>query len=131
MTSRVPVPAARVSIAQLAKMKGVSRRTLHRTLMALWAKDGADGRGDWLYRIGWKWWVNLSRLKAAHPALFEQRYVDRMEFDGLLAKMANFEAKSRLLNQRINAVAANVRELRLGQNPGQARPRLANENSAL
>jgi hypothetical protein len=120
--SRVPVVAAHVSIPQLARMKGVPRRTLHRTLMALWAPDVAEGRGQWLYRVKRKWWVNLSRLRVAHPAFFEQRYVDRTDFDEMLARMAQFEAQCKFLNQRVNAVSANVRELRLAQRSGPNGP---------
>ena len=113
-TPRLATAADLVSIPELARRKGVPYSTLWRDLVTLHRADERQGLGGWLFDRGRgrKKLVNLSRLRAAHPALFCARHVSREEHDELVLRVERCEQSSRDQKQRINAVAASVRDLR-------------------
>jgi len=74
--TKAPELARTVTIAALARQLGMPRRKLWRRLTAMHRADVSAGvPSDWLFRpraaMGAAWAVNLSRLRAAHPELFE------------------------------------------------------------
>lgn len=106
-----PQPAQLVSVPQYAQMRRVAYRTLHRDLLALWTRDVAEGGGDWLVRLGRrrKLWVNLSRLEAAHPVLFQSRTAAKDDLDAAIGRIERLERNERDLKQRVNAMGARLR----------------------
>jgi len=108
-------PERLVSLPAYARMRGVAYTTMHRTLMALARADVAEhGRCDWLHDSGHgrKKWINLSRLKRAHPVLFHARFVAREEFEGVVERVSELEAGQTDLRKRTQAIAASVRDVR-------------------
>lgn len=133
MTTPTPPPVQLVSLPQLARLKGVPYRTLYGDIVALWERDVAEGAGEWLHRLGRrkKIWVNLSRLRMAHPVLFAQHYVARDEFEEQSARIANLEAALKDAKQRLNAVAAGLRDIRNEKKPCEGMPSHAGKNHDL
>lgn len=113
--SRQAIVERLVGLRELAAMRGVTRSTLFRSLRALAASDVREhGQCDWLVRFGTqrKLWVNLSRLKNAHPGLFAATYVTREDFEGLTERVDELEEGQREQRKKTNALAGAVREMR-------------------
>jgi hypothetical protein len=103
-----------LSVPAVAKRAGRSYRSMLRLILRLHAEDVRLGEPtDWLVRpmLTSKLRVNMSRLEVAHPALFRKRYVDREEYDEILARIDGCETQDKELNKRIGAVGARVRAL--------------------
>lgn len=104
-----------VSVPELARARGVPYTTLWRTLRALADADAREhGRCEWMMHLGpkKKRQVNLSRLAAAHPALFARRYVTREDLDALDGRVTELEEGHREMRRRSNALASAVRDVR-------------------
>ncbi len=89
------------SVPELAREAGVSRWTMKRRLLCLFATHG----GDWMFTLGGGGFaINRSRLKAAHPHVFERRLASREDLEDVKKDV-------RLLHQRVNAQGARIRRL--------------------
>ena len=105
--ARHPRLAQLVSVAEVARIADRPKRTMARHLARLWERDEERGGADWRYRMAedGKILINLERLRARHPALFERRYVARGEFESLIKRVEGVElSQHRARNE--------VRELR-------------------
>jgi hypothetical protein len=108
----VSAPARLLTIAAVAKMAGRQKRTMARNLLAMHAHDReTDGDSSWLVRLGNRWMVNMSRLQAAHPALFEAKYVTRDDHDDIVERLAKVESKHSEMRLKVNGALAKVRTL--------------------
>lgn len=104
-------------ISTIAKMIGRPYRQTYRLLTRLAARDAVDdpkGRRAWFIDSGRKRMklVNLQRLRAVHPAIFERRYVSREEHDDMQASLVAMRTELHELRQKLNAIGAKVRTLR-------------------
>jgi hypothetical protein len=112
---RIPTLGQLRDISTIAKMIGRPYRQTYRLLTRLAARDAAeDPRGlrTWLIDSGRtrKKLINLQRLRAAHPAIFERRYVSREEHDDLQAGLVEVRAGLHELRQRVNGLGARMRK---------------------
>lgn len=106
------------SIPALARLVGRSRSSMFRLLLRLHKRD-LDERGgcDWLVRTAprSKLRVNVSRLEAAHPALFRTRFVTRDELSegqqSLEDRVQEIEGGQRRLEKRVEAIAVSIQGL--------------------
>jgi hypothetical protein len=101
-----------VSVPHVARLAGRDRTTMLRLLGRMAEQDRATPAGcDWLLQEGprRKMRVNLSRLEAAHPALFKRRYVSRDEYDQVLERLGDIENQLHDGNTKTNALSASIR----------------------
>ena len=97
-----------VTMHEAASQAGKPYRTFFRVLTSLHRSHG----GEWLLRLGRrKYLVNLSGLRAAHPALFEARFVSREEMDAMGERLGYLEHREHEQNRKINAQGARLRAL--------------------
>ena len=102
-----------VSIPEAARLAKRDRTSMFRLLMRLAEGDmQAHGKCDWMIRTGpkRKIMLNLSRLEVAHPALFRRKYVDREEYETLVATVSSHDDELAQQRSRLKAIAAGVRE---------------------
>ncbi len=105
-------PARLVTITAIARMVGRQKRTMARTLIAMRSHDAEIGADtEWMTRFGNRWMINLSRLKAAHPALFEADYVERDEITELQERLLRLEGQQSETRIRVGVHGAKLREL--------------------
>ncbi len=101
-----------VTIPMLAKALGIDRVWMWTSLKRLAARDEQEtGSCDWLlrYHSTGKIWINTSRLRVAHPAIFEARATTRDDLEGLAERVRILEDEQKRLKQRQNAVGASMR----------------------
>lgn len=120
---RVPKLASKdtiITIAEFARRIGRPYRTTFDILDRLCENDlKLDGKCTWIENIGRKtrprWVVNLHLLRRAHPALFEAKYVDRVDFEELSeelrTRVARLENEKRELRKLFSAVGARLRQM--------------------
>ncbi len=101
-------------ISSIAKMIGRPYRQTYRLLSRLAARDAVEdpsGKRAWFIDTGRKKMklVNLQRLRAVHPAIFERRYVSREEHDDMQAAVVAMRTELHELRQKVNALGAKVR----------------------
>lgn len=120
--SRVPSklhPLAKIS--ECARQLQRPYRWTYRLLMRLAARDRDAGLAlaehwwEGFFDHGAKKLVNLARLRAVHPALFERRWVSREEYDDLTARVERLGVELHAMRQRYRALAA--RTSKEGTNP--------------
>ena len=112
---RVPTLGQLRDISTIAKMIGRPYRQTYRLLTRLAARDALDdprGQRAWLLDSGRtrKKLVNLQRLRAAHPAIFERRYVSREEHDDMQAAVVELRAGLHEVRQRVSGLGARLRK---------------------
>lgn len=108
---RTPKPAGLVSFLEFARMAQEPKRKISRRLQKLHAADLEAGQpGDWLKRVGEKYLVNLSRLNAAHPALFAKRYVTREELEDVDAHLSEIDNRLTKTETRVKAHGSVLRD---------------------
>ncbi len=120
--SRIPTLGQLRDISTIAKMIGRPYRQTYRLLTRLAARDAIDdprGLRTWLIDSGRtrKKLINLQRLRASHPAIFERRYVSREEHDDMQAAVVEVRAGLHELRQKVNGLGARLREVstKMGQ----------------
>jgi hypothetical protein len=98
------------TIPQLARKLNVPRNTMWRRLVTLHARDRAASLCEfipWMYRhMGGPWRVNLSRLRRAHPEMFE--IASNEELDGRLKRV---ERQVEVLDSGHRALVVRVRSM--------------------
>jgi hypothetical protein len=98
-----------VTIPSLARKLGQDRKTMFRRLKMLHAGDRRRGEShtQWLYRHSatGAWSVNLSRLYAEHPEMFEAPTPEELE-----ARLAAVEEKIATAHRRLEALFGSLRE---------------------
>lgn len=97
-----------ITIPQLARKKGVPRRTLFRQLLVWHAADRARGAEHalWLFRqTRGPWSVNLSRLYASHPEFFDAPTPEELQ-----THLAEVRAYSVQTRKETHGLAAAFRE---------------------
>jgi len=101
------------TLAEVAKLAGISRYTIWRHFAAMAARDRNEGRdADWMCLAGRrKLVVNMGRLYVAHPALFDVEYATKDDWDEHEERIEHLESAVRESVKRINAVASRVRAL--------------------
>lgn len=100
--------AETMTIPALARTRGIPRRTLFRRLLRLYRADKADPTRDhtWLHRYAeGAWRVNTSRLRLAHPELFDVPPPGEV-YEQLLA----VERYGRETRRRVDALGSAFRE---------------------
>ncbi len=119
---RIPTLGQLRDISTIAKMIGRPYRQTYRLLTRLAARDAIDdprGLRTWLIDSGRtrKKLINLQRLRASHPAIFERRYVSREEHDDMQAAVVEVRAGLHELRQKVNGLGARLREVstKMGQ----------------
>ena len=113
---RVPVLGQLRDISTIAKMIGHPYRQTYRLLMRLAAIDAVDdrrGERAWLVDYGpnRKKLINLQRLRAVHPAIFERRYVSREEQEDMQAAAVEVRTGLHELRQKVSGLGARLREV--------------------
>jgi hypothetical protein len=111
---RLPRVGALRTVGEIARMMGRPYRSTLRLLVSMAKRDVDDGMPPervWLVDPGRGKvkLVNLQRLHAAHPALFERRYVSREEYDDLARMVTEVRTELHQLRQRYRALAARTR----------------------
>lgn len=96
--------AGLLSVSQLAKMMGVSRRTALRRLRAL----DRRAKGGVLLRFSEgatvAWYTTLSRLRAAEPKLLEDHEILRSDVDRLKEENLQNRAEITRLRHRVRTL---------------------------
>lgn len=123
MSRRQPLEET-VTIPTLAKMTGKHRRTLHRQLLGMHARDLVRNPQmvPWLFRYGGdrgRWRVNRSRMLECHPEWFKGATVESLKTD-IDDLREDTEREHRRINQRVDAIAQALRKHR--EHEGRSAP---------
>lgn len=103
-------------MSDLARQMKRSYRATLKLFLGMARKDAEAGmRADECWLIdGGKYsrkLVNVQRLRARHPALFERRYVSREEHDDVVTTNAEMRRQLHTLTQKVNGLAARLRKV--------------------
>lgn len=104
------------TIPQLARAlpRPVPRRTMFRRLLALHGADRARAGAEWvpwLFRYeGGPWRVNVSRLRRAHPELFDVATNEELD-----RRLARAEVQIERVDTKVGVLLGRVRRLEAGR----------------
>lgn len=126
--TRQPELTRPVTIPALARKNGVPRRTLFRRLLMMHLGDRARGPEHtlWLFRHGsGPWSVNLSRLYAEHPEMFDAPTPEELQ-----AQVAEIREYSKYTRRQVNALYATFHDHRRAHDEAENKARRRKMQSA-
>lgn len=97
MNSKVRRP---VTVAELAKRTGLSKRAMLNMLVRINAETG----DMLLRRVGNRYEINTAALRVTHPHWFEEKVADKEDVEDLAQRTNDLEDTVKRLRQRLRVV---------------------------